>query len=261
MTEGPAGFVQAMMDQPGNNLITGLALTVSLAALVYTHATNRRESRVEKSSAYLDLETTSSEIFRYQAEKFIAMKPARSWDGRASSWPPDSEEAAELAEQFYYQCLNLFEVASNFRKKEIVNHGVFASWVAWFYELLEEAYFRKTWTVIRTNYTDDVRNIFDAGLLIFASGLAEPLRCRAFYEAVAQTLRRDRIGWGATLGAGWALCRESIAEVWRWLARKPKEEACEEVMGWLDKCADLSQVHALVDPIIARYSAQESQTA
>lgn len=260
MTEGLASFAQAMTEQPGNNLIAGVALVVSLTALFYTHATNSRESRVEKSSAYLDLETTSSEIFRYQAEKYETMKKARLWDGHAASWTGVSAEAAELTEQFYFQCLNLFEVASNFRKKEIVNHGVFASWVAWFYELLEEPYFRKVWPDIRTNYTDDVRAIFDSGRLIFESDLAAPIRRRAFYDAVAQTLRRDRMGWGDLLSHGWSVCRDSGVEIWRWLTRQPKEEACEEVAGWLDKCADLSQVHALVDPIIARHRAEESQT-
>ncbi len=259
MSDGFAAFTKAMTEQPGNNLIAGLALTVSLLALFYTHATNRRESRVEKSSAYLDLETTSSEIFRYQAEKFLDMKPARQWDGRADTWSDKNENAAELAEQFYFQCLNLFEVASNFRKKEIVDHGVFASWVAWFYELLEEPYFRATWDQIRANYTDDVRNIFDAGCLIFESGLPEASRRSAFYEAVAHTLRRDRIGWGGVFARGWTACRDTASECWRWLTRKPKEEACEEVMGWLDKCADLSQVRALTDPIIARYSAEDSK--
>jgi hypothetical protein len=36
--------------------------------------------------------------------------------------------------------------------------------MAWFYDTLDDWYFREMWIETRGNYTDDVRDIFDLGV-------------------------------------------------------------------------------------------------
>lgn len=125
--------------------------------------------RVEKSNAYLALEIASSEVFKYEADKSEVLAPyreVRASDGEREALHAD-RKAALTAYNLYFQTLNLFEVCARFRRQDIIEHGVFASWVAWFYDTLDDWYFRDQWHDLRTNYTDDVRDIFDLGMKVF----------------------------------------------------------------------------------------------
>ncbi len=55
---------------------------------------------------------------------------------------------------------------------------MFASWVAWFYDTLDDWYFREMWPDFRGNYTDDVRDIFDLGIALFKAHESRPHRYR-----------------------------------------------------------------------------------
>jgi ribosomal protein S18 acetylase RimI-like enzyme len=67
-----------------------------------------------------------------------------------------------------------------------VSPEVFASWVTWFHEILQDWYFRSIWRdELRANYTRDVRNIFDAGVEIYERESDPAMRERAFFGAVA----------------------------------------------------------------------------
>lgn len=181
-------------SQAAENLLAGSALVFSLFSLLISILAYRRENRVEKSAAYLQLEMNSSEVFKYEAEFAPVMAPLR-LPRRPKALPRGDAlcEAREAARNLYFQSLNLFEVCARFRKQDVIAPEVFASWVAWFHDLLEGWHFRETWEEIRCNYTPDVRDIFDVGCAIFEADLAPDARRTAFYEAVADIMECDRI--------------------------------------------------------------------
>lgn len=184
-----------------------IALAAFLAAFWFSRRARQDGLRVEKSNAYLNLEVASSEVFKYEAEKDAHLRPYR-------TVYVDPAERARLAElpdakiayNLYFQTLNLFEVCARFRRQDIIEHQVFASWVAWFYDTLDDWYFREMWRDFRCNYTDDVRDIFDLGTMIFArhgeeapAGEADEekrdaTRKAAFYKAVAGQMQCTEIG-------------------------------------------------------------------
>lgn len=237
------------------DVIVFLALLATILSIWLTYSLSKkadeRETRVEKSTAYMQLETHSSEIFKYQADNFQVMKAALNWKPTQKGMFPPKTQPFEMTRQFYLQCLNLFEVASNFRKKHIVDHGVYASWVAWFWELTGQNYFRDIWDRERENYTDDVRNIFDAGIALFDHELDDEVRKRIFYRAVAMTMIEPRDSWRMVVVSRFQQVVDLLAELTRWLTRKPKTEACEEIEGWLDKCNDNSDAKARVAQLVA----------
>ena len=214
---------------PGmDNLLALVAIGMSILSLFISAITygwsEQRERRVEKSTAYLNLEVNSSEVFRYAAEKAKVLKPLRCAE-EGEYCLPDGEaldEAQETAENLYYQSLNLFEVCARFRRQQIVEPEVFASWVAWFYEVLEGWYFRKIWDdELRENYTEDVRAIFDAGCDIFESTIPNLDRKDAFYRAVDDIMSRPNAAKGESAIREW---RNSLEKrtLWKDLASYPK---------------------------------------
>lgn len=194
MPDPLAGVVQPLSIAGVDNLIAVVSAAFALfsvvaAICIYLH-TSRRERRIEKSTAYLDLEVHSSEAFRYQAEHARLLAPLR-LDERPNDLLILEDDAKEAALNYYFQCLNLFEVCSNFRRHNIISAGVFASWVAWFHDILKDWYFRSIWrSTLRNNYTRDVRNVFDIGVEIFETHRDPDLREREFYQAVAYLMNQ-----------------------------------------------------------------------
>jgi len=125
----------------------------------------RQALRVERSQAYMDLEIASIDTFRYRAEYAYAIH----WSLTGKNPRRTTENILrEQVDQYFYQCLNLFEVASRFRKAHIIGPEVFASWVAWFFEVLEVKYFRDQWDdEYRDNYTLELQAIFDGGVALW----------------------------------------------------------------------------------------------
>jgi GNAT superfamily N-acetyltransferase len=122
--------------------------------------------------------------------------------------PREAVESIEagVAVNLYFQTLNLFEVCTRFRKNGVIDEEVFASWISWFYDTLDDWYFREQWRGgMRGNYTPDLQTIFDAGVAIFDrfGESDEPgidrQRKRAFYEALGDQLDCDEVR--AWLGA------------------------------------------------------------
>ena len=189
--EGDDSWVPDWLMGQEASVISITLAAIAVAGFVLTGLRDRRSIRVEKSSAYLQLETHSSAAFRYAAENGAAMEP---FEPRVPPKPRPSLKSnnAEITRQFYYQCLNLFEVCSNFRRKHVIDHAVYASWVAWFHELLDQWYFRELWQAeMRDNYTQDVRGIFDLGVQIYKAhpgARDDELRRREFYKAVSHLL-------------------------------------------------------------------------
>lgn len=202
------GFALAPVTMP--DLIAIISATVALLAFLAAYWFSRRARedglRVEKSTAYLSLEMASSEVFKYEAEMDEKLAPYRAVYASATARKRLSGQSdAKTAYNLYFQTLNLFEVCARFRRQEIIEHQVFASWVAWFYDTLDDWYFRAMWHDLRCNYTDDVRDIFDLGTVIFArhgekaptGSDAEEARDHArkaeFYAAVAAHMQCKEI--------------------------------------------------------------------
>lgn len=191
-------------------LVALLALGVSF---YYSLQTRRQSVRIEKSQAYLQLEVASSDVFKYEAEKAEVLKPyrlTRVTDAQRKAALANVEHAM-TAYNLYFQTLNLMEVCTRFRRQDIIEHQVFASWVAWCYDTLDDWYFRHQWSDFRANYTDDVRAIFDIGVELFSEyrfgnsddDEVDAARKACFYAAVADPNLMD----------------------------------CEEIAGWLNKTA------------------------
>lgn len=233
-----ADVMSAIGGQSVNNAIAlaaaGIALlSVGVAVFVYWR-TEQRERRIEKSSAYLDLEVNSSEAFRYQAQHSAVMAPLREWD-RPATVPLKTSAAWETTLNYYFQCLNLFEVCANFRRNRIIQPQVFASWVAWFFDLLKDWYFRSIWdSELRSNYTRDVRNIFDVGTAIFREHSDPETREREFYQAVAYLMGgcRTIANWQDQIGEVpvWPRPASGLSALWHRIeyAPMPDRPAVEE---------------------------------
>jgi GNAT superfamily N-acetyltransferase len=211
----------------------------------YSHKAQIQSIKTEQATAYLSLEMYSSEVFKYEAEHCALLLPYRSIS-RPASLPGGVAEAnaAGVAVNLYFQTLNLFEVCTRFRKKGVIEAEIFASWVAWFYDTLDDWYFRAQWREgIRENYTPDLQAIFDAGVAIFdrLGDADEPAidlqRKRAFYEAVGGQLACDEVrGWlGKTrdvpapadpgrFAISWPSGSEDRAQVAAFLAQTLSEE-------------------------------------
>lgn len=182
------------------NLIGILAALIAAASALFAwlamrsarrqfERTEARENGAAIAGNYLALETASSEIFKYMAENHDGIGALRGEISTEVMADPSKAEALGVLLQLYYQSLNLFEVCARFRRDKLIKAEVFASWVAWMIEILEDGYFRANWkAVIRSNYTRDVRDIFDVGVEIFSRKMAEERRNRAFYAAVAEIM-------------------------------------------------------------------------
>ncbi|VVT17802.1 DUF4760 domain-containing protein [Erythrobacter sp. EC-HK427] len=211
-----------MESQATENLLALVALVISVIAAAYSWWVSRqqmklerhvsaRDDRVEKSTAYLQLEVHSSEAFRYAALNAEAMRPYEA-STKPARLPKHDRQNAEIARQYYFQCLNLFEVCSNFRRNGVIDEAVYASWVAWFHEVLDQWYFRELWvTEMRENYTPDVRNLFDIGVQIYADHKDPDERRRQFYHAACHLLG------GCKAVAGWL---DGIEQVPEWPAKE-----------------------------------------
>jgi len=72
------------------------------------------------------------------------------------------EKEWRITRKYYEQTLNLFEMATRFRRGHIIEDVVFGSWVIWFYDTLSEWSFRVHWRGgLRENYTEDLREMFN----------------------------------------------------------------------------------------------------
>jgi GNAT superfamily N-acetyltransferase len=175
----------------GLTLVTGIAGGV-LSYFLLSKPGKEREERLEKSAAYLQLELASIEVFKYKAACWYSIDWAMTGEN------PEKRALGQIreeADQYFYQCLNLFEIASRFRKEGVIVPEIYASWVAWFFETLEFPYFREQWAeAYRDNYTREVREIFDAGVALgWRAGENPNVLREAFYARVGDIIGCDEI--------------------------------------------------------------------
>lgn len=155
------------------------------ASIVTFLAQHHQATKATIRDTYTRLELASNEVFRFEAANAAALQPFK-----ASSRPdrPLSPEGALLAENYYLQQLNLFEIAVRFRRTGAVDKVVFGSWVAWFFEALQSWSFRAAWRDTRLHYTPELRAIFDGPVEMFDPSRDEIDNRRAFFRHVAKTI-------------------------------------------------------------------------
>ncbi len=176
---------------------TDVAIIVALISLVLSIATfvwsERREHRIEKSQAYLQLELASMEIFKFEASNADCLRPLVC-SIEPAQLPDDVDDRRKVARNLFFQSLNLFEVSSHLRRAKVLTPEVYATWVAWFHSTLDGWYFRSIWEDrLRMHYASDVRDIFDIGLQIYGRLEDDDEREREFYAAVGQLMSCPKI--------------------------------------------------------------------
>lgn len=96
------------------------------------------------------------------------------------------EQERMIARKFHEQTLNLFEMATRFRNKRIIEPVVFGSWVIWFYDTLVQWGFRDLWPDLRQNYTPDLRAVFNKFIAEFDPEEDDAARKQRFFKHVAE---------------------------------------------------------------------------
>lgn len=165
--------------------ILGTLDIAAFAALIIGVFWNARETR---RGTYIQLETEALELFRFEAEYRAVMSRLQNDD--PDSPAELSPDETVVANNYFLQTLNLFEIAVRLRRRRNLEKTIFGTWVAWFLEASEYPYFRQQWAEYRLHYSPDMRGIFDD---YFArvpdlSGDYED-RQRIFYEVAGKRMK------------------------------------------------------------------------
>lgn len=153
--------------------VNGFVFLLGIMTFAYQARQNRKLQRDQlenqKIEIYQRLEEQSKSVFQFEAEhrqtvalckSNLAPQRLEGMSGTPAS-PLSDDDAQLIARKFYEITCNLFEVAARLRRKDVVDHEVFASWVAWFFDTAIEWGFRAIWHDLRSNYTSDLRDVFD----------------------------------------------------------------------------------------------------
>lgn len=164
-----------------------LALLGIMATLAFNAYRQAQATRVERQENYLRLELASIELFRFEAQYAEELDPyIRSVDPKAARSP----KLDRIADNFYLQQLNLFEIAARMRADGTLNKHVFGSWVVWFHDAHTSWWFRERWMAdYRTNYTTDLKRVFDKPVQEYDASADDVSRRRAFFEGVAKVFK------------------------------------------------------------------------
>lgn len=205
---------------------------IMFAVFTFVHQ-NQRSLAIQKIDLYRGLEVGSIELFKFEAdhadilekfqdvelderkfdEKYAAIQAgfgsmrdflahhyqrlelykADLADDRLKAQFELYEQERLISRKFYEQTLNLFEMATRFRKRKIIEPMVFGSWVIWFYDTLIQWGFRDHWPDLRQNYTPELRAVFNKFIAEFDPAEDPNVRKRRFFDHVAQLTRCDII--------------------------------------------------------------------
>ena len=152
--------------------VNAFVLILGFTSFVYQTRQNRKvqKDQVEnqKIEIYQRLELQSGSVFAFEADNkdVVALfkthlAPVLPQQFGKPEDDTDLDEAKLIVRKYYEISCNLFEVAARLRRRDIVDHEVFASWVAWFFDTAGEWGFRALWHDMRDNYTPDLRDVFD----------------------------------------------------------------------------------------------------
>ena len=175
------------MSEVGQFVAAAIAIVATLATFIYQMSQSRKLKRQE---VYQELELASNEVFRYEAQ-YAAILQHIQCSERADRIYTGEEKG--VADNLIFQTLNLFEIATNFRDQGIFDAKVYASWVIWQFDTLDSWYFRENWPDYRTNYTKELRRIFDEPVRSYDEFADDEARRHNFFQHVATVLDCDEI--------------------------------------------------------------------
>jgi hypothetical protein len=134
----------------GSTLVGFLALGASVFALVRESRKQRKESHnqneLTKSEIYQRLEFASIDLFRFEFEHGETCQ--RLYDNNNPITVEEEKSNPVVFRKLMNHVtsiLNLFEMAVEFRKKDILPHEIFATWVAWMFSMGQYKSFINIW--------------------------------------------------------------------------------------------------------------------
>ncbi|WP_281302276.1 MULTISPECIES: GNAT family N-acetyltransferase [unclassified Iodidimonas] len=172
------------MNVQGWLILAGLFLTL-ITFIIQTRLANR----TRLGEIYQELEVASNDVFRFEAEHADRLAPFLNETPPAQALPASDRL---IADNRLFQILNLFEIATRFRRKRFFEPDVYASWVAWQFDLLQNWHFRAVWPTICDNYTSDLRQIFDQPVADHDDDVPYAQQKAGFYLHVAKTMMADK---------------------------------------------------------------------
>lgn len=163
-----------------------LSLLATVAIFMIAHFVNRYRDRVAVNrEVYQRLEFASVELFRFEADHPDLVRAL--WQKGAPA--PEKDSAEEIILQdFVCQYLNLFEMALQLRKQDVVPHEVFGSWVVWYFNLAGAPGFPRIWEELRCYYVADLAQAMDRGIEIHKTVYGEAAQREEFFKFFAEKL-------------------------------------------------------------------------
>jgi hypothetical protein len=149
-------FLRYLADHPESVV----NLLVFSAAVITFWISSHKDRELQRRRTYTELEFEASRIFTVCVEHPDVPRYLQ------GDLPPEqaNRQIEEKAFWFVSQVLNIFEIATSFRREGLVSKELFATWVSWFHELGTSARFGDYWDGrhLRSNYKSDLRKIMDA---------------------------------------------------------------------------------------------------
>jgi len=153
-------FFELSMD----NYINILAVLVAVGTFVWSQRSEGRKNRkMAAREVYQGLELAAIDLFRFEANNISLIRPIWEQDEKL----PDKQSTRYYVTLNYVcQILNLFEMAIQFRRDEIMPEEVYKSWIAWFGQLIQSPKFEEIWPELKENYTESLVRILDHGITL-----------------------------------------------------------------------------------------------
>ncbi len=210
------GLVEWFSGLSAQSWANVIAFTGFVLALWSYNRQQNKDRKVERQENYLRLELESNAVFRFEAEHGDTLLEYKA-QTRPSSWVPDAQRDG-VADQFFLQQLNLFEIATRSRRRHAVEPQIFGSWVIWFEAVIHSWWFRQRWAEeYADNYTMDLYAIFTPSVAEYDEMLVETAAADPEEREAAEGRFRRRFF-------------DHVAALMR----------CGEILKWLDRPAEMA---------------------
>lgn len=154
-----------MSDEKLNLIVQLVTLFVDvagfLALILITVLQHQATKTVTKREIYQRLELASIDLFRFEFEHSERVFVLYSED---ETLPPTKSRQYRDVLNHVTQILNLFEMIVMFRREKIISPAIFASWVAWFWDMSQTPNFVIIWKDNSSNYTRELQFVLDSGV-------------------------------------------------------------------------------------------------
>lgn len=119
-----------------------LTIFLGILALVQYLQDKLLDREMQRNEIYQALELASIEHFQMEIENRQLITKFWKGDVKLKELDDSSQYAAM---EYFCKILNLFEMATEFRKKEIAHPEIYATWLAWMEEVCQTHLFRELW--------------------------------------------------------------------------------------------------------------------